>query len=196
MLTINQKINIIKFNLEEMKKYISEMLTLYKLKLKYPTFKFEKNVQIKSADRLELGNNVLIQRNSIIHCGGMSWCDFKGKIVIGNEVTIGPNCVLYGAGEISIGDYTHLGPGVIIVTQSGISTDKRLTSKPDLSFKPIIIGKGCWVGAGAVILQGTTLGGCCTIGPNSVVKGKYSDNSVLVGNPTRPSISIQRNKDL
>ncbi len=37
----------------------------------------------------------------------------EGEIVLGDHVVIGPGCILYGAGGIFMGEYTHLGPGVI-----------------------------------------------------------------------------------
>lgn len=60
-----------------------------------------------------------------------------------------------------------------------------MTEHPQLVFEPIELGEGSWLGAGAVVLQGTIVGAGCTIGPNAVVKGEDPPGSVLVGNPAR-----------
>lgn len=177
--------------IRQLKTRFLELLPLHILKLRASGFSFESNVQIKSPDLLKLGCNVLIQRDSILHCGGRKWCNFSGKIVLEDNVVIGPKCVVYGAGEVYLGAYTHLGPGVMIMSQSGISTDHRLSANPDIAFERVSIGKGCWIGAGAVILGNTVLGDSCTVGPNSVVKGYYPDNTVLIGNPARVSAPIR-----
>jgi acetyltransferase-like isoleucine patch superfamily enzyme len=171
--------------------HILEFVPLRLLKLSATGLTVEPNVSIKSPERLELGNNVTIQRNTIIHCGGKKWCDFKGKVVLADHVVIGPDCILYGAGEMILEACTHLGPKVIIMTQSGKPNENRMTPHPDHIFEPVHIGKGCWIGAGAVILGGTVLGDGCTVGPNAVVKGEYPDNSVLIGNPARVSTPIK-----
>lgn len=173
--------------MKQVKSRLRELLPLYLLKLRAPGFLYESNVQIKSPNLLQLGRNVSIQKDSILHCGGKKWCNFNGRIVLGDSVVIGPKCVLYGSGEIYVGAYTHVGPGVIIASLSGLPSDNRLSPTPDLLFGPVKIGKGCWIGAGAVVLNNTTLGDNCTVGPNSVVKGHYAANTILIGNPARIS---------
>ena len=148
----------------------------------------EPGVRVISPSRLSLGRGVTVQRRSILHCGGKRWCEYSGGIALGDHVVIGPGCTLYGAGGISLGDFTHLGPGVILLTQSGVDDGKRMSPDPTRSLEPIATGRGCWIGAGAVILGGTELGDRCTVAPNSVVTGRYGDGSTLVGNPARVSM--------
>jgi len=149
-------------------------------------FRCERGVSITTPTRLVVGQGVTLQRGSLLHCGGKAWCDYDGSITLGNHVVIGPNCVLYGAGGIVIGDYTHLGPGAMVITQSGVvGNDSRFTVSPDRIHEPIEIGRGVWIGAGAVIVGGSRLGDGCTVSPNSVVSGDYEPGSTLVGNPAR-----------
>jgi len=169
-----------------------EFIPLRAVKFTTPGLTVEPRVLVRAPNRLELGANITIQRNTIIHCGGRKWCQFGGKVVIDDHVVIGPDCILYGAGEMHLGAFTHLGPKVIIMTQSGMPNDNRMTPHPDHLLEPIAIGKGCWIGAGAVILGGTVLGDGCTVGPNAVVKGAYPENTVLIGNPARTSTPITR----
>ena len=170
-----------------------EFLPLWLLQWKARSFRYEAGVKVKTPSRLSLGNNVTIQRGSLLHCGGKPWCDYQGKITLLDHVVIGPHCILYGAGEITVGAYTHLGPGAMIIAQGGVvNGPNRLTPTPDRVHESIIIGKGCWIGAGAVILGGSILEENCTIGPNSVVKGHYEAGTTLIGNPARVSRNIHQ----
>lgn len=146
----------------------------------------EKGVTLKTPSRLFLGSGVTLQRGCLLHCGGRDWCDYDGAIHLGNHVVIGPNCILYGAGHIYIDDYSHLGPGSMIVTQAGVvDGDNRFSLEPERIHEPVRLGRGVWIGAGAVIVGGTRLGDGCTVSPNSVVSGDYGAGTTLVGNPAR-----------
>lgn len=163
-----------------------ELLPARWAKLGASKLRCERGVKVKTPTRLYLGQGVTLQRRSLLHCGGKSWCDFDGSISIGDHSVIGPNCVLYGAGGIVVGDYSHLGPGAMIITQSGVvDDDSRFSLTPARIHESVEIGKGVWIGAGAVLVGGTKLGDGCTVSPNSVVSGEYDAGTTLVGNPAR-----------
>lgn len=146
----------------------------------------ESGVKVKTPSRLKLGRGVTLQRRSLLHCGGKSWSDYEGAIDLGDHVVIGPNCILYGAGGIRVGAYSHLGPGAMIITQSGVvDDDRRFSVAPARLHEPVDVGQGVWIGAGAVLVGGTKLGDGCTVSPNSVVSGEYEPGTTLVGNPAR-----------
>ena len=147
----------------------------------------EHGVIVKTPSRLALGTGVAIQRRAILHCGGRAWSNYKGFIELGDNVVIGPNCILYGAGTIRIGEFSHLGPAAMIMTQSGIAdSETRQSTEPGHEVGPVVLGKGVWIGAGAVILGNTVLGDNCNVGPNSVVQGEHPPGTTLIGNPARP----------
>jgi acetyltransferase-like isoleucine patch superfamily enzyme len=189
---LKDKFKFLGYLLKRSRQNIRIKADFYKLLRQNPTLNLEDNVQIKSIQNLILGKHVTIQSNSILHCGGMEWCDYQGEISLGDHVVIGPGCILYGAGGLSLGEYTHLGPGVKILSHSGDSRGLRLSGKTNLVLKPIIIGKGCWIGAGAIILEGTILGDYCSIGPNCVVKGEYKGDTVLVSPLPRRTINLRK----
>jgi len=163
-----------------------EIIPVRLAKLSAVGLRCEPGVLVKTPLRLKLGRNVVLQRRSILHCGGRKWSDYKGGIDLGNNVVVGPDCVLYGAGTIRVGDYSHFGPGSMVMTQSGnANSGTRLSATPGHTVEPVVLGDGVWVGAGAVILGGTTLGDNCIVGPNSVVHGNYPSGSSLIGNPAR-----------
>jgi acetyltransferase-like isoleucine patch superfamily enzyme len=168
---------------------------------RYPGTAIAPNVEIRSPERLSLGSGVVIQRNSVVHCGGTQSSDGAGAILLGDRVVIGPNCVLYGTRHIEVGAHSHLGPGVRLLCQAGDTRQRaeegggRFDDQLDLVFEPIVVGRGCWLGAGCVLLGGTVLGDGCTVGPNAVVKGRYPDHTCLIGNPARQSLSLSKRPD-
>lgn len=53
------------------------------------------------------------------------------------------------------------------------------------AFRPVVIGENSFIGAGAVVLPGTTIGSNCIIGAGAVVKGAVADGSIMIGNPAK-----------
>lgn len=143
------------------------------------------SVRVASPSRLSVGYNVTVQRGAILHCGGKAWCANRGHIRLGDGVTIGPYCVVYGAGGVELEDHVHLGPGAKIMSQAGAHDDKRLSAHPTFLLDSVHIGAGSWIGAGAVILGGSRIGKCVSVAPNSVVFGEVPDYAVIAGNPAR-----------
>lgn len=86
--------------------------------------------------------------------------------------------------HIYVGDYTMFGPNVTIAT-AGHPILPELREKGYQYNAPVHIGKNCWVGAGAIILPGITIGDNVVIGAGSVVTKDLPSNVVAVGNPCR-----------
>ena len=111
--------------------------------------------------------------------------NFGGRNVhFGKYVYANFNLTMVDDTHIYVGDYTMFGPNVTVATA-------RHPILPELREKlyqynmPIHIGKRCWIGAGAVILQGVTIGNDTVIGAGSVVTKDIPANVVAVGNPCR-----------
>lgn len=143
------------------------------------------SARFRSPSRIQLGRGVVIPEGCIVHGGGKYWSDYRGHVRIGQEVKLGPYCILYGAGGIDIADFVHLGPGAKIISQAGLHGTSRLTARPEFVLEPVSVGEGTWIGAGAVILGGSRVGRCVNIAPNAVVSGVVPDFSVVAGNPGR-----------
>lgn len=96
---------------------------------------------------------------------------------------------------IKIGDRVTLAYGVILITHDGASRVIReklpqLNQKYGNAFGPIIIEDNCFIGAGAIILPGVTIGCNTVIGAGSVVTRSVPANSVSIGVPARVVKSI------
>lgn len=170
---------------ERMRDLLLQASGLYRLRVWLTGGSISLSVRVISPSRLTVARGVAIQRGSILHCGGKAWCGYSGGIRLGMGVTVGPYCVIYGGGNVDIQDYVHLGPGVKIISQGGQHDHNRMTRRPTLAFNSISIGPGSWIGTGSVILGGSSIGRCVTVGPNSVVCGEIPDYAVVAGNPAR-----------
>lgn len=116
------------------------------------------------------------------------WIDYGCNIYLGQDCFINFNCTLLDTGKIIIGDRTLLAPDVKIYTAvHPINGYHRYSDAGTLitQAKPVIIGHDCWIGGGAIILPGVSIGNNVTIGAGSIVTKNIPDNTVAYGNPCR-----------
>ena len=86
--------------------------------------------------------------------------------------------------NIYVGDYTKFGPNVVLAT-AGHPILPELRERGAQYNVSIHIGKCCWLGAGAIVLPGVTIGNYSVIGAGSVVTKDIPAGVVAVGNPCR-----------
>lgn len=125
----------------------------------------------------DCGEGVYIEAPFYANWGGHH-CHF-GKNVYANY---GLTCV--DDTYIYVGDYTMFGPNVTVAT-AGHPILPELREKGYQYNAPVRIGKSCWIGAGALILPGVTIGDNTVIGAGSVVTKDIPAGVVAVGNPCR-----------
>jgi acetyltransferase-like isoleucine patch superfamily enzyme len=141
---------------------------------------------VKNPHLLELGENVVIQKGTILHCGGMPWSYGKGKIKIGANSVISPYCVLYGAGEIEIGERFDCGPGCMIFSSQSNYSASRV-GMPGIThrFGKVTIGDDVILFAGCIIGPGVTIGSGAVIGAGSVVLDDVPSMAIYAGVPAK-----------
>lgn len=138
-----------------------------------------------SQEGVRLGNNVSIGENCIIMCSG-SISEVGKGLIIGDNTGIGNDCFFGAAGGIEIGSDVAMGQNVRFHAENHEFSDpNKLIKDQGVSHKGIKIGNNCWIGAGAVFLDGAEIGEGCVVGANAVVNKVFSDNVVLVGVPAR-----------
>lgn len=86
--------------------------------------------------------------------------------------------------HIYVGDYTMFAPNVVVAT-AGHPILPELREKAYQYNFPVHIGRNCWIGAGALIMPGVTIGDNTVIGAGSVVTRDIPSNCVAYGNPCR-----------
>ena len=113
------------------------------------------------------------------------YSNFAGEHVhIGSHVYANFNLTLVDDTHIYIGDYTMIGPNVIIAT-AGHPVLPELREQNYQYNAPVKIGRNCWIGSGAIILPGVTIGDNVVIGAGSIVTKDIESNVVAVGNPCK-----------
>lgn len=122
-------------------------------------------------------------------------CDHGCNIYLGNNVSVNMNCTFIDCNKIIIGDNVLIGPNVQLYTAAHpVELAQRLTPDWDASSgeyfcrtysKPITIEDGCWLGGGVIVLPGVTIGRGSVIGAGSVVTRDIPNNVIAFGNPCR-----------
>jgi maltose O-acetyltransferase len=123
------------------------------------------------------------------------YCDYGEQITMGDGVFINYNCVFLDSNRITIGDNALLGPGVQIYTATHpIRAEDRIRYEERAGKKhpyyltqalPVEVGANTWIGGGALLLPGTTIGDNTTIGAGSVVTKPIPADCFAAGNPCR-----------
>ncbi len=118
------------------------------------------------------------------------YVDYGCNITLGDNSFINLNCTLLDTGPITIGKNVLLGPDVRIYTAvHEKNAADRYWREPDGTCAvktralPVVIGDDCWIGGGAILLPGVTIGRNAVIGAGSVVTHSIPDNAIACGNP-------------
>ncbi len=111
-------------------------------------------------------------------------CDYGYNITLGSRVFLNFGCVLLDVCSISVGDGCQIGPGVHIYAAD--HPRDMATRRQGLEFgRPVRLGEEVWVGGGALILPGVTVGDGAVIGAGSVVTRDVPAGATVMGNPAR-----------
>ncbi len=157
---------------------------LCKMRQRFPTASIEPRVMFKGdLTNIRFGTGVQIQFGSVLHAGGMEWCQQAGAIEIGDDGVISPNCVIYGCGPggVHIGNRFDCGPNVSIFSS-------RTDYTKDLHhhiFAPVRIGDDVTLFANVVIGPGVSVGSGAVIAAGSVVTKDVPENALVGGAPAR-----------
>lgn len=111
------------------------------------------------------------------------FCDYGSNIHMGERVFFNFNCTILDVCKVTIGDYTQIGSGVQILTPLH-PLDAALRRQQEYG-APVTIGADVWIGSGALILPGVTIGHRTVIGAGSVVTKDIPSDVLAVGNPCR-----------
>ena len=137
----------------------------------------EKRNQLLKQMFAEIGENCYIEPPFHANFGGK-------HVHFGKNIYANFNLTMVDDGHIYVGDYTMFAPGVIVAT-AGHPILPELRETVYQYNMPVHIGKNCWIGAGAIILPGVTIGDQVVVGAGSVVTKDLPSNVVAVGNPCR-----------
>lgn len=118
------------------------------------------------------------------------YCDYGYNIEVGNNFYANHNLVILDCAKVIMGDNVWIGPNCGIYTAGHpINPEKRISG---IEFaKPIAIGDNVWLGGNVCIMPGVKIGSNTVIGGGSVVTKDIPSNVVAVGNPCKPIRTIE-----
>lgn len=112
------------------------------------------------------------------------FCDYGSHIFIGRQSFINYDCVILDCNIVRIGNNVMLAPKVQIYTATH-PLDIELRRREIEMAYPVIIEDDVWIGGGAIICPGVTIGKGSSIGAGSVVTKDIPPGVLAVGNPCR-----------
>jgi acetyltransferase-like isoleucine patch superfamily enzyme len=137
----------------------------------------------KRGSRIVLGAHTEIYDHVVIRCVGGA-----GDIVMGEHGYINPGCVLYSGNGIRFGDYVLLAPGVKVVPTNHAFGSREIPIRHQGFMEAkggVVIDDDVWVGANAVLLDGTQIGRGAIIAAGAVVSGCVPAYEIWGGVPAK-----------
>ena len=147
---------------------------------------------IRGKGRLDVGDHVIMDGK--ISIGFATRYDPEPTLTIGDRSGIGHNCLFIVAKRITIAEDCRIAENVQMFDSSGHPSEPeaRLRGDPAApeTVKPIVIERNVWIGRGAIIFPGVTIGENSVISAGAVVIQSVPANSLVIGNPGRRMASV------
>lgn len=166
----------------------------------------EDHVRLCRPEDISLGRNVYIDHGVYLHggprglrVGAGSWImngcrlhvfNFRGMphsgIQMGARTFLGEGSIMRGQGGIVIGDNVLFGPATQVLAVNHVFANPDVPIMDQgITAQGIRIEDNCWIGAGAIVLDGVTVGRGSCIGAGAVVTTSIPPDSLAVGVPAR-----------
>lgn len=128
---------------------------------------------------IKIGDGVFVGRNSILSCK-------NGDINLGHKVNIGFNSEVFSGSLVSIGDNTLIAAYCYFIggDHDADCADTTVTEQGSSSYG-IKVEQGCWFGASVKVLDGVTIGQHSVIGASAVVNKSIPEYAVSAGIPAK-----------
>ena len=139
------------------------------------------------------GVKLEIGREAVLRLGRWSWIGHgtkirvhEGECEIGAKTVLGQECTISCFQRVSIGRECILADRVMLIDfDHGVVEVERPIRHQGIYKRDVDVGSNCWIGYGACILRGATVGDNAVIGSNTVVTKEIPANAVAAGAPAR-----------
>ena len=112
------------------------------------------------------------------------FCDYGYNITLGDDVFLNFNCVILDVVPVTIGNRVQMASAVqLLAADHPLDAAERASGRE--FGRPITIEDDAWLGGGAIVCPGVTVGAGAVIGAGSVVTKDIPAGVVAVGNPCR-----------
>lgn len=119
------------------------------------------------------------------------FCSYGQHTYLGDHVYLNFLCVILDNNEVRIGDHVMVGPHVQMYTAAHPLQAEARNRGLEVA-KPIVIDDNVWIGGGAILLPGVTVGRNAVVGAGAVVSRNVPANTVVVGSPARVVREIEQ----
>ena len=120
----------------------------------------------------------------VSHSFATARCVLSKNTVVGDWTGLG-SVVVYGDGDVTIGDHVSIGPGLVVQTQNHDYEGESLPFGRGFIHKSVSIGNCAWIGMNVMLLPGTRIGEGAIIQMGSVVHGEIPPCAIAGGNPAK-----------
>ena len=172
---------------------------------------FGRNVVIRHAHKIAVGDNVVIDDNCVIDAKGETnngivmednvyigrntivYCK-NGDISLEQGANISSNCQIFSSNKLTVGHDTVVGAFSYFLSGGEYDyRDRQRTFAQQsgmLSKGELVIGANCWISARVTVVDAASIGEHCVIGAGAVVTEPIPADSLAVGMPARVVKSI------
>lgn len=134
-----------------------------------------------------------IGRGAVLRLGRWSWighgCKLRvheGEVEIGAKTVLGQECTISAFQHVSIGRECILADRVMLIDfDHGVVEVDRPIREQGIYKRDVRVGHNCWLGYGACVLRGVTVGDNAIVGTSAVVTRDVPENAVVAGIPAR-----------
>jgi acetyltransferase-like isoleucine patch superfamily enzyme len=127
---------------------------------------------------ITIGDGVFLGRGTILSCK-------DGDIVLGDHVNIGFGCEIFSGSKVVVGRYGLFAAQTYLVGGGHAFEGRGPVIEQERISKGIVLGENVWVGTGAKILDGVTVGSRVVVGANAVVNEDLHEGAIAAGVPAK-----------
>jgi len=168
--------------------YLRLLARLFLLKLRYG-----RRLELEGICFVCPGVKLEIGRGATLRLGRWSWLGagtkvrvHEGRVEIGAKSVLGQECTISAYKHVSIGRECIIADRVMLIDfDHGVTEVERPIRLQGIYKRDVHVGNNVWVGYGACILRGVTIGDNSVIGTSSVLTRDVPDDAVVGGIPAR-----------